>query len=382
MDTKTFTEKYYVDRKNTDCIKWDGANIGKKLPMFIADMDFKTEDKIIEGLNKRINHGAFGYSFLPEDYFDALNVWNKKRNKITFKKDSVRFSRGAVDAINQVLYALTKPKDAILITTPVYPPFAGSIKNTKRTLVTSSLIRKNGLFTFNYEDLEKKFKNRKVKMMVLCSPHNPLGRVWTKKELEELFKLTHKYHVLVLSDEVHSDIIMPNHKFIPSLSFKKYANEIIPITALSKTFSLAIFAHCHVIIPNKKLRDKFDKYQYDYHLASVNVFNAYPTYYGYKYGEEWLDSLNLVVYENYKCLCDKLGEYLEILPLEGTYLAFVNFKGYTKNAYDFLDKKCDIVSNPGETFAKGYETWARLNLATSLDNINKACDAILKQIKK
>lgn len=382
MDTRTFTKKYYVNRKNTDCIKWDSDSAKGKLPMFIADMDFKTEDKINAALTKRISHGSYGYTFLPKDYYDALNAWNKKRNGITYKKEAIRFSKGAVDAIYQLLHAFTKEKDAILITTPVYPPFAGSVSATGRKLVTSSLVRIDGLYTFDYEDLEKKFKDKKVKMMILCSPHNPLGRVWTKKELEKLFALTHKYHVLVISDEVHSDIIMSGHKFIPSLKFKKYENDIVTITALSKTFSLAIFAHCHIVIPNKKLREKFDTYQANYHLASVNVFNAYPTYYGYKYGEEWLDSLNKVVEENYCYLCLRLSKYVDILPLEGTYLAFVDFKGYTKNAFEFLYNKCNIMPNAGETFDKKCGTWARLNLATSLANIKKACDAIEKEIKK
>ena len=382
MDTKTFTKKYYVNRKNTDCVKWDDEYAKGKLPMFIADMDFKTEERINAALEKRIKHGSYGYTFLPKDYYDTLNAWNKKRNNITYKKEAIRFSKGAVDAIIQIIHALTKEKDAILITTPVYPPFSGSIKTTKRTLVTSSLIRKDGLYTFDYEDIEKKFKEKKIKMLILCSPHNPLGRVWTKKELEKLFVLTHKYHVLVISDEVHSDIIMSGHKFIPSLSFKKYENEIITITALSKTFSLAIFAHCHIVIPNKKLRDKFDNFQKEYHLASVNAFCAYPTYYGYKYGEEWLDSLNKVVEENYCYLCLRLGKYVDILPLEGTYLAFVDFKGYTKNAYDFLYEKCNVMPNAGETFDKKCATWARINLATSLANVKKACNAIEKEIKK
>lgn len=382
MDTKTFTKKYYVDRRNTDCIKWDEKETIGKLPMFIADMDFKTEDKIISQLEKRIKHGSFGYTFLPEDYYDTLNAWNKKRNGITYKKEAIRFSSGAVDAIYQLLHSLTNKNDAVLITTPVYPPFYAAVKITGRKLVTSSLKRINGLYTFNYEDLEKKFKEKKVKMLILCTPHNPLGRVWTKQELEKLFALTHKYHVLVISDEVHSDIIMSGHKFIPSLKFKKYENEIVTITALSKTFSLAIFAHCHVIIPNKKLRDKFDKYQIENHKASVNAFCAYPTYYGYKYGEEWLDSLNKVIEENYCYLCLRLGSYVDILPLEGTYLAFVDFKGYTKNAYKFLYEKCGIMPNAGETFDKNCGTWARLNLATSLANVKKACDAIEKELKK
>lgn len=382
MDCNTFCKKYYVERKGTDCIKWDREDVKNKLPMFIADMDFRTEDKIIEGMKAKMDHGAFGYAVLPKDYYETVIAWNKKRNKVTLKKEWFAFSKGAVDGIFQIIYALTKPNDSILITTPVYPPFSASVTKTKRKLVTSKLINKDGLYTFDYKDIEKKIVEKKVKMIILCTPHNPIGRVWTKDELAKLFKITHKHHVLVLSDEVHADLIMPGHKFVQSLSFKEYQDDIISLMAASKTFSLAVYANCHVVIPNKKLKAKFDAYQELNHLSSPNIINAYPTYLGYKYGEKWLEDCINVIYENYKYFVSRLGDKLEILPLEGTYLMFVNFKGYCKNAYKFLDEKCGIIPNAGETFAKGYETWARLNIATSLDNVKLACDKIEKALKK
>lgn len=382
MKAKEFTKKYYIKRKNTDCIKWDRPDIKNKLPMFIADMDFKTEPKIIEALNKRVKHGSFGYSFLPKDYYKVVSNWNKKKNDLSIKKEWIRFSKGAVDAIYQLILTYTKPKDSILILTPVYPPFHDSVKKAGRTLIKSKLIYKNNLFTINYKDLEQKIIKNKVRMIIFCSPHNPLGRVWTKEELNKLLKIASKHHVLVLSDEVHSDIIMPGYKFIPTLKFKKYQNNIISITAASKTFSLAIFNHCHIFIPNKKLRGKFDKYQLENHRHAINILDAYPTYYGYKYGSEWLKGAINVINENYKYVSNRLGKYVDFPPLQGTYLMFVDFSKYTKNAYKFLYNKCNIVANPGETFSKEYGSWARLNLATSLDNIKLACNRIEKAIKK
>lgn len=382
MKTSEFTKKYYIDRKNTDSIKWDNPEVKNKLPMFIADMDFKCDEKIINPLKERIKHGAYGYSFLPKDYYDVLIKWNKDQNNITLKKEWIRFSKGAVDGIFQVLHALTKEKDSILITTPVYPPFKSSILTSKRKVVISKLKRKNNLYTFDYKDIEKKIINNKVKMMILCSPHNPLGRVWKKEELNNLFKILHKHHVIILSDEVHSDLIMPAHKFIPSLSLKEYQDDIITLFAASKTFSLALYSHCHVVIKNEKLRNKFDAYQKENHLDSVNILNAYPTYYGYKYCKNWVNDLNNVIYENYEYIVNRLSKYVDILKLEGTYLLFINFNKYTNNAYKFLYDKCDIVTNDGETFAKGYASWARFNIATSLDNIKKACDRIEKELNK
>ena len=300
MNNKEFTKKYYINRTNTNSIKWVHARKNKCLPMWIADMDFKDDERVINELKKFIEYGDYGYSQLPEDYYDTYIKWHKDRNNVVYKKDWIRFSKGAIDAIYQIIYSFTQKNDAIMINPPLYPPFKTSIKQCGRKVVESRLIKTGNYFTFNYKDIEKKFKEKKVKAFMLCSPHNPIGRVYKQGELEELFELCKKYKVLVIADEVHSDIIMPDQKFIPALSLKKYQDNIISINAVSKTFSLAVFAHCHVVIPSNKLRAIFDSYQKNNHLASVNCFNALPSYYGYKYGGEWLDCVNNVVFENYQ----------------------------------------------------------------------------------
>ncbi len=240
------------------------------------------------------------------------------------------------------------------------------------------MIDNDGYFTFDYKTIERKFRSGKVKMLMMCSPHNPVGRVFKKGELEELFDLCHKYHVLILSDEVHSDIIMPDQEFIPALALKKYRNEVISLVAASKSFSLAVFSHCHVIIPNKKLLNRFVAYQQEMHLGSVNVFNALPTYYNYIYGQQWLDALNNVVYENYQYFYKQLSPYFEISNLEGSYLIFVNIGKYNKmgSAAKYLIEKCQLLFNEGETFAPEYNNWVRVNLATSLKNVKKAVKAL------
>ena len=377
MNNTEFTKKYYIDRTNTNCVKWVHAK-NNCLPMWIADMDFKDDERIISALSNFITYGDYGYSRLPDDYYETYIKWHKNRNKVEYKKDWIRFTKGAVDAMYQIIYSLTKENDGIMINPPLYPPFKATIKQCKRKVIESNLIYKDNYFTFNYKDIENKFKTKNVKMFMLCSPHNPIGRVFKKGELEELFELCKKYHVIVLSDEVHSDIIMPDQEFIPSLALKKYQNNIISINAVSKTFSLAIFAHCHVVIPNKTFRDKFDKYQKERHLNNTNYFNALPSYYGYKYGSEWLDRVNNVIYENYNYVKNKLGKYLEITTLEGTYLIFINLGKYNKDksAAKYLAKKCHIMVNAGETFGTKYNNWVRMNLATSLSNVKKAVKAI------
>lgn len=383
MNTKEFTEKYYIDRSKAATVKWLNAKKEGFLPMWVADMDFKDDERIIKALQDFIAFGDYGYNNLPEDYYKTFIKWHEDRNDVTYKREWVRFTRGAVDAMYQIIYSLTAEKDNILIATPLYPPFKSTIEKTGRKVIESKMINNDGYFTFDYKDIEKKFKTKNIKMMMLCSPQNPLGRVFKKGELEELFDLCKKYNVIVVSDEVHSDIIMPDQKFIPSLGFKKYQNNIVTITAVSKTFSLAVYSHCHVIIPSKKLRDKFDKYQKHYHLSSVNVFCALPSYYGYKYGAEWLDSVNNVIYENYNYVKKQLSPYFEMTTLEGSYLLFVNIGKYNtkESAAALLKEECKLRVNAGETFSKEYNNWVRINLATSLTNVKKAVKNIKTLVK-
>ena len=378
MNNQEFTKKYYINRSKANSIKWSMANKEKALPMWIADMDFKDDERIIKALNDFISFGDFGYTNLPGDYLDVFVKWHKDRNGITYNKDAIRFTKGAVDAMYQLLYALTAKGDAVMINTPLYPPFKQTIQTTDRKVIESKLINTGGYFTFDYKDIERKFKTKRVKALMLCSPHNPLGRVWKKGELEELLDLCKKYKVLVVVDEVHSDIIMPDQEFIPALAFKKYQDIVVSIIAASKTFSLAVFSHCHVVIPNNKLRDKFDKYQKTNHLASVNAFNGLATYYGYKYGSEWLDTLNNVVFENYNYIKKHLSPYFDMTTLEGTYLLFLDLAkcNTCESAAKLLREKAHLIVNAGETFDAEYNNWVRINLATSLTNIKKATRAI------
>lgn len=383
MDNRTFTRKYYIDRSQADTVKWQRGRKENCLPMWVADMDFKCDQKVIDELCRFYKTGDYGYNNLPQDYYDVFNNWQKTNNNITYKNEWIRFSKGAVNAMYQIIHSMTFAKDHILINTPLYPPFKDSIKKTGRRVVESKLINNNGYFTFDYEDIEKKIKEKKVKMLMLCSPHNPIGRVWKRSELDRLFAICRKYKVLVCSDEVHSDIIMPSHKFVPALSLKKYQDMVVSITAASKSFSLAVFSHSHIIVPNEKLRNRLIEYQQLNNCGSVNVSCAFPTYLCYKYAGEWQKNVNNVIYENYQYLKQQLGQYLEMSVLEGSYLVFVNLGKYNKNASaaQCLKENCHLLVNAGETFDKKYNNWVRINLATSLDNVKIATDRILEYIR-
>ncbi len=384
MNNIQFTKKYYINRKKTNSVKYQMCKKGDYLPMWIADMDFKCDERVARELSKYIEFGDYGYANIPEDYYKVFINWHKTRNNVTYKQDWIRFSYGAVDAMYQVLYTFSKPNDLIMINTPLYPPFKATIEQTGRKVLSSKMINNNGYFTLDFNDIERKFKTKKVKILMLCSPHNPVGRVYKKGELETLFELCKKYNVLVCSDEVHSDIIMPDQTFIPSLAFKKYHDIIISIVAASKSFSLAVFNHCHIIIPNEKLRNKLIKYQQINHRYSLNAFCCLPTYYNYKYGAQWMDDLNNVVYENYQYFYDNLHQHFEMTNLEGSYLLFLNLGKYNdeNSAAKSLEKNCKIIVNPGESFDSQYNNWVRINLATSLANVKKAVNSIKKYYLK
>lgn len=374
MNAQEFTEKYNVKREGTNSVKWDKPNVKGKLPLWIADADFKEPQIVIDKLVERIRHGSYGYSFLPEDYFDAYIKWNEKQSNITYKKEWIRFSKGAIDGLTHVICSLTNEGDAVLMTTPIYHHFFYTIDNTKRTLVESPLINDNYHFEMDYEDIEKKIVEKDVKLMILCSPCNPVGRIWTKEELEKLFEITHRHNVIVVSDEVHSELIMPGYKFLPSLALKEYENDIITLNAESKTFSLALFQHSHIVCPNKEWLKKIDEYQAYHDIQDPNAFNGLASYYCYKYGSEWLDGFTNTIYENYLYFKEEMKDYCDMPELEGSYLIFPDFSKSIKeaNVAEVLEKECNILVNSGVSFSKDYGSYVRINLATSLVNIKEA----------
>lgn len=382
MQAKEFIQKYYVKREHTNCVKWDNPNAKGKLPLWVADADFKIPEEIIDKMAERIKHGSFGYSYLPDDYYEVFAKWNKEKSNITYKKEWIRFSKGAIDGLTQVICALTKENDAVLMTTPIYHHFFYTLENTKRRLIESPLINNNYHFEMDFKDIEAKIIANNVKLMIFCSPCNPTGRVWNKDELKQLFEITKKHNVIVVSDEVHSELIMPSYQFIPSLAFKEYEDNIITLNAESKTFSLALFQHAHIICPNKEWLDKIDAYQKYHDNKDPNAFNGLASYYAYKYGSNWLSGFINTIYENYIYFKEEMKDYCDLPILEGTYLIFPDFSKSLKNinAYNFLYDKCNILVNDGNSFGKGHSSCVRINLATSLDNVKEMVRRIKEAI--
>lgn len=384
-----FVNKYYVERRNTNSLKWDALEerFGDKdlLAMWVADMEFKTPDSIREALIERVNHGVFGYTKLPESYYDQYKKWHKQKYNINVEKQWIRFAPGIVQAILWVIHAYTKKDDSVIIMPPVYYPFANSIRNSGRKLVESPLLEENGKFKIDFATFEKEIRDNNVKLYIHCSPHNPVGRVWTLEEQKRVFEICEKYDVLVLSDEIHQDFIYNNHKQISALALEggKYNHRLIVANSGSKTFNLASLVHATILIPDDTVRKIFDAYKKENLESEPSLLGQIALEAGYREGHEWLEGLKETVLYNYNLLHDTLAEKvpnIKVYQLEGTYLVLVNLEKVLdgKTTKQFIQDECGLAIDFGHWFGKGYNKYIRINLATSPENVKEAVDRIIK----
>ncbi len=322
-----------VDRKNTQSIKYDFAiergrpeNI---LPFWVADMDFSCPKEITNALVNAANHGIFGYSEVKDDYNTAVLGWFSKRFNYTLEKDWLVKTPGVVYAICTAIKAFTKEKDAVIIQRPVYYPFSSSIADNNRTLINSPLVFENGAYKIDFDDFENKIIENNVKLFILCNPHNPVGRVYTKEELRTLGNICKKHNVLVVSDEIHCDFIREgySHNLFLSVdeSFKDFS---ILLTAPSKTFNLAGLQVSNIFIPNENLRNKFKKEIDKTGYSQLNTMGLIATKTAYEQGEDWLNDLNKYLEYNLTTISNFLAEKLpkvKLIEPQGTYLAWLDF---------------------------------------------------------
>lgn len=393
MDKREFLQKYLVDRHGTNCSKWDGLKekFGESdlTAMWVADMEFKTCDEIVDAMVERTRHGVFGYSLVPDDYYQVFSDWMERRYHFPVKKEWVRFSTGCVTAIAWMIHAFTKPGDACMILTPVYYPFHNVVTNGERKLVEVELSYNDGYFTMDYEKIEKAIVDQQVKLFLQCSPHNPTGRVWTEEELARVLEICRKHHVLVISDEIHQDIILGEKKFVPAatVSNGSYRDMVITLNSASKTFNLATLLHSHIIITDDELRKTYDKFASALNRTDVSIMGMVATKAGYTYGERWLNQVLDVVKDNYQYLKTQLNEKLPkmtVCALEGTYLVLVDLRSYVKpgETVDFVQKRCRLAVDYGEWFGKNYEGFIRLNLATDPAYVKSAVAKIIEEAEK
>lgn len=380
----------YVDRRNTDCSKWDAQseNFGEEglHAMWVADMDFQVPSCVTDALSEYVKEGVFGYYTAPDSYYNAFINWEKEHG-YDVKREWIRFSPGVVSGFNWIVQMMTNPKDPVIVLTPVYYPFLYAVTNNDRTLITSDLINDHGVYSIDFEDFEQKIIDNHVKLFIFCSPHNPVGRVWKKEELDKLVAICKKHHVFIISDEIHHDLLAPGQKHIPIASIADYDDSLITVTAPSKTFNLAGCQNSIIIIPDEKLREKWDAFTTSIRVTNGNTFGYIAARAAYTGGRPWLNEVNEIVHNNYlyvKETFEKELPKLVVSPLEGTYLLWIDFGAYLSfdEMKDFMQKKCHLAFDYGDWFGgEKFGTHIRMNLATSKENVEKAVMAIIKNLK-
>lgn len=390
MERQEFLDNYLTDRRGTDCSKWDGlkAKFGEKdlLAMWVADMEFKTCDAITTALEKRVRHGVFGYSIVPDRYYEVYSRWMERRYGFPVKKEWVRFSTGCVTGISWMIHAFTNPGDACMILTPVYYPFHNVVTNNNRILVKVDLKYHNGYFTMDYDAVEKAVRENQVKMFLMCSPHNPAGRVWTEEELDQVLAICRRHHVLVVSDEIHQDIVFKGKRFIPAAAVAggKYRDMVVTLNSASKTFNLATLIHSHIIITDEKLMEAYDKFASGLNRTEVSIMGMEAAMAGYEKGEEWLGSVLNVIYDNYCYLKGTLERGLpgvQVCCMEGTYLPMIDLRACVEpdKVQEFVQKRCRLAVDYGEWFGDGYKGFIRMNLATDPAYVRQAAERMISQ---
>jgi len=370
-----------INRKSTANIKYDLRNkiFGKSdiIPMWVADMDFETPSFITEAIIKRAQHSIYGYSFRTQSYYESISNWVQKRHNWDINTRWIVFSPGVVPALNFSTLAYTNIGDSIIVQPPVYFPFFSAVTDNKRIRLNNKLLLSNDKYIIDFDDFEQKAKQ--AKMFFLASPHNPVGRVWTLEELTKLGEICVRNNVIIISDEIHSDIILPGYKHIPIASI---SDEIADITvtciAPSKTFNIAGMATSSVIISNKGLRNKFEKIINRYHLSNGNIFGAIASEAGYTYGANWVDELNKYIQNNFEVVRLALknsNSKIKLLKAESTYLGWLDFSDTglkDKQIKDMLINIAKVGLSPGNIFGSGGEGFQRINLATPRSVVSAA----------
>ncbi len=374
-----------VDRKNTDCAKYDALELyfnEKDLqPLWVADMDFKTPDVINDAIINRAKHGVYGYAKPSKNTYNLVKEWMKKRHNWDIDTSWIKFVNGVVPAYSAAVEAFSNIDDEIIVQTPVYFPLFKSIKANGRKLVKNPLIEKDGYYTMDLEDLKSKI-TPKTKLMVLCSPHNPVGRVWDKKELEELGNICVQHNIMIISDEIHADLVFKKFTPIASIS-KEISNITLTLNSPGKTFNIAGLNCAYAISKNEQILKTFEIEIQKREIGSINVFGYTALEAAYKYGEDWLEELLIYLKNNINFTKDYLTSHdskITFFEPEATYLLWLNFKNFSNNHEQVkqkLLKEAKVALNDGTSFGIEGKGYFRLNCATTRANLENALGKIV-----
>jgi len=377
----------YVDRKNSDCAKWDGlAEVfgeDNLQAMWVADMDFRCPDCVIEAIKNYADFGVFGYYKPRDSYAQTFLDWEREQHGYSVSREWLRFAPGVVPAFNWLIQVLTEPGDAVIVQTPVYYPFLNAVRNNNRKLVCSDLKNTGGVYTADYDEFEKQITEQDVKLFIFCSPHNPVGRVWTRDELQTVLEICRKHGVYVISDEIHHDFVFGGSRHVPSALVGPYDSFLVTLTAATKTFNLAGVQNSFVIIPDSGIRERFDRFTKTIQIDSGNPFGYIAVESAYRGGRSWLDEVRETIFGNYRYARETLLKALPelvISPLEGTYLMWIDFGAYLKaeELPAFMQKTCGLAFDYGDWFGgERFGTHVRMNLASSNELVQTAISRLI-----
>lgn len=361
-----------IHREKTNSIKYDARERffqkADVIPLWVADTDFKTPDFIVNAVISRARHEVYGYSFKPDTYYESVIGWMQRRHKWDIKKEWISSSPGVVSGLTLAIEAFSKPGDGVVVQPPVYFPFFDVVKTTKRQLIENPLKLTGNRYTFDLENLKSKIDSN-TRLLLLCNPQNPGGMVWTRKELEELLAVCLENNIMVISDEIHSDLLFNGHTHIPfaTLSTEAAKNCVICM-APSKTFNVAGLASSLVIVPDKTNFGRYERSLNTGHLGMGNLFGTVALEAAYTHGDEWLNQLLRYLWNNYLFLKNYFTQHLPLVNVmepEATYLIWLDFRKYgmnDKELNEFIVNKAGVGLNNGARFGKGGNGWMRLNI--------------------
>ncbi len=372
-----------IPRRGTNSYKWDSAADAGVLPLWVADMDFRTAPEIIEALRRRVEHGIFGYTRVPDAYYQAVIDWFGQRHGWHIDREWIIYTSGVVPALSAVIKALTDAGDRVLVQTPVYNCFFSSIRNNGCELVSNPLVRDGNTYRMDFDDLERKAADPRTKLLLLCNPHNPVGRVWTREELLRVGDICLRNGVRVVSDEIHCELTLPGHEYFPfaSLSEAFQANTIACLSP-SKAFNIAGLQIANIVSSDEEVRRRIDRAININEVCDVNPFGVEALIAAYGRGAGWLDALNAYLYENYRCLCDYFAEQLLQLPvtkLEGTYLVWVDCRALRLSSAELaarLLERQKLWLNEGTMYGTEGEGFLRINIACPRSRLSEALERL------
>lgn len=378
-----------VERRGTNCVKWDESPDDEVIPLWVADMDFKAAPAIQKAILERAEHGVFAYTLVDEDYYTAVINWFRRRHNWTIHREEILYTTGVVPAMSVAVKALTMPSEKVLILSPDYNCFFSSIRNNGCEVLESPLSRREDSFVIDWVDFEAKCADEKTTVFLLCNPHNPSGRVWTREELERMNDICLKYGVKVVSDEIHCELVMPGYQFQPFAAVSEACrqNSVI-LNSPSKSFNIAGLQTANIICSRPDWRRRLDRAININEVCDLNPFGPVALKAAYNESEDWIDELNQYIWGNYQVLRDFIEKNLpqwRVCRLEGTYLPWVDMSamGVTSQALcDRLLREAKVWINPGTMYGPTTgEGYIRFNIATQRSRLQEALERIAKVIK-